>query len=124
MPLRTSQQGFKLLKEPFGTNRVYLVFNLGASPNQKLILCRLTAFRAPLPSSRGHLAAGGIVMLQSNRVPETRRLGSTEAVSLNHLAGIRTFIEGFGPNRMDQRGDARLVSSRWPDLVRKLPPKN
>ena len=46
-------------------------------------------------------------MLQLNRVPETRRLGSTEAVSLNHLAGIRTFIEGYGPDRIDQRGDAR-----------------
>ena len=46
-------------------------------------------------------------MLQLNRVPETRRLGSTEAVNLNHLAGIRTFIEGYGSNRMDQRGDAR-----------------
>ena len=49
----------------------------------------------------------GVAMLQLNRVPETRRLGSTEAVSLNHLAGIRTFIEGYGSNRMDQRGDAR-----------------
>ena len=35
-------------------------------------------------------------MLQSNHVLETQRLGSTEEVSLNHLAGIRTFIEGCG----------------------------
>ena len=63
-------------------------------------------------------------MLQSNRVPETQRLGSTEEVSLNHLAGIRTFIEGCG--RIDSiREEMReLVASRWPDLVRKLPPKN
>ena len=25
-----SRQGFRLLKEPFGTNRVYLLFNQGA----------------------------------------------------------------------------------------------
>ena len=63
-------------------------------------------------------------MLQLNRVPETRRLGSTEAVSLNHLAGIRTFIEGCG--RIDSISDEmrELVASRWPDLMRKLPPKN
>jgi len=63
-------------------------------------------------------------MLQSNHVPETQRLGSTEEVSLNHLAGIRTFIEGCG--RIDSISEEmrELVASRWPDLVRKLPRKN
>ena len=62
-------------------------------------------------------------MLQSNRVPETQRLGSTEEVSLNHLAGIRTFIEGCG--RIESISEEmRELVSRWPDLVRKLPPKN
>ena len=84
MPLRTSQQGFKLLKEPFGTNRVYLVFNLGASPNQKLIpLCRLTAFRARLPSSRGHLARGGshvaVEPRSRNSTPRKHRSGQPKS---------------------------------------------
>jgi len=63
-------------------------------------------------------------MSQSNRVPETRRLGSTEVVSLHHLAGIRTFIEGCG--RIDSISEEmrELVASHWPDLMRKLPPKN
>ena len=47
-------------------------------------------------------------MLQLNRVPETRRLGSTEAVSLNHLAGIRTFIEGCAESNRSVRRCASL----------------
>jgi hypothetical protein len=63
-------------------------------------------------------------MLQSNHVPETQRLGSTEVVSLNHLAGILTFIEGCGRINSISEEMRELVASRWPDLVRKLPPKN
>jgi hypothetical protein len=63
-------------------------------------------------------------MLQSNRVPETQRLGSIEEVSLNHLAGIRTFIEGCGRIELISEEMRELVVSRWPDLVSKLPPKN
>ena len=62
-------------------------------------------------------------MLQSNRVPEPQSLGSTEEVSLNHLGGIRTFIERCG--RIESISDEMrdLVEARWPDLARKLPPK-
>ena len=63
-------------------------------------------------------------MLQLNRVPETQRLGSTEEVSLNHLAGIRTFIEGCGRIESISEEMRDLVAFRWPDLVRKLPPKD
>jgi hypothetical protein len=58
-----------------------------------------------------------------HRVPETQRLGSTEEVSLNHLAGIRTFIEGCGRIGSISEEMRELVASRWPDLVRKLPPQ-
>ena len=96
----------------------------GPHQNNKLIpLRRLTAFGS-IAVSRGHLVRRGVVMLQSNHVPETQRLGSTEEVSLNHLAGIRTFIEGCG--RIDSISEEmrELVSSRWPDLMRKLSPKD
>ena len=63
-------------------------------------------------------------MLQSNRVPETQRLGSTEEVSLNYLAGIRTFVEGCGRIESVSQEMREFVASRWPDLVRKLPPRN
>jgi hypothetical protein len=63
-------------------------------------------------------------MLQSNRVPETQRLRSTEEVCLNHFAGVRTFIEGCGRIESISEEMRELVASRWPDLVRKLPRKN
>jgi hypothetical protein len=64
-------------------------------------------------------------MLQSNRVPETQRLGSTEQGSLNHIAGIRTFIEGCVRIELISEEMRELIKSRWPDLMRrKLPPKN
>jgi hypothetical protein len=46
------------------------------------------------------------MMSESNRVSETQRLGNTEEVSLNHLAGILPVIEGLRPNRIHQGGDA------------------
>jgi hypothetical protein len=63
-------------------------------------------------------------MFQSNRVPETQRLGSTEEVSLNHLSGIRTFIDGCGRIESISEEMRVLLASCWLDLVRKLPPKN
>jgi hypothetical protein len=63
-------------------------------------------------------------MLQSNHVPETQRLGSTEEVSLNRLVAILTFIEGCGRIYSISKEMRELVASRWPDLVGKLPPKN
>jgi len=63
-------------------------------------------------------------MLQSSRVPETQRVGSTEEASLNHIAGIRTFIESCVRIESISEEMRALVASCWPDLVRKLPPKN
>jgi hypothetical protein len=63
-------------------------------------------------------------VLQSNHVPESRSVGNTEQISLNQLGGIRVFIERCG--RIESISDEmrKLVESRWPDLVRKLPLKN
>ena len=63
-------------------------------------------------------------MLQSNPTPESERLRSTEDISLNHLGGIRVFIERCG--RIESISDEmrEFVEARWPDLARKLPPKH
>jgi len=63
-------------------------------------------------------------VLQSNGVPEPQSLGSKEEVNLNYLGGIRAFIERCG--RIESISDEmrELVETRWPDLIRKLPPKH
>ena len=63
-------------------------------------------------------------MLQSSPTPESERLRGTEDISLNHLGGIRVFIERCG--RIESISDEmrEFVEARWPDLARKLPPKH
>jgi len=63
-------------------------------------------------------------MLHLNRVgqaPPPHRFGSDEAISLNHLAGIRAFIEGCTRIETISEEMRELVESRWPDLAGKLP---
>jgi hypothetical protein len=57
-------------------------------------------------------------MLESNRVP------AVEETSLNQLGGIHAFIERC--SRIESISDEmrELVERRWPDLARKLPPRN
>jgi hypothetical protein len=63
-------------------------------------------------------------MLHSHRIPQAQRVRGAEEISLNHLGGIRAFIERCG--RIESISDEmrELVETRWPDLVRKLPPKH
>ena len=65
-------------------------------------------------------------MLRQNHIP-TPPAGQgpapAELIDLNHLAGIRAFIEGC--KRIESINDdmRELVESRWPDLASKLPRK-
>jgi hypothetical protein len=63
-------------------------------------------------------------MVESGRVSDPRSLSSAEEINLNHLGGIRDFIERCA--RIESINDEmrRLVESRWPELARKLPPRN
>jgi hypothetical protein len=120
-----SQQGFDGLRNYSGRIGFNSCSTRGPGQNEKLIpLPRLTAFRPPLPSSRGHLARQGWPCCSQTAFQKLKRPGSTEEVSLNHLAGIGTFIEGCG--RIDSISEEirKLVASCWPDLVCKLLPKN
>jgi hypothetical protein len=62
-------------------------------------------------------------MLRSSSVSDPRSLSSAEE-NLNHLGGIRAFIERCA--RIESINDEmrELVESRWPELVGKLPPRN
>ena len=116
---------FQTLKEPFGTNRVYLLLKQGASPKRKIdTAAQVDGVPGSIVVKSRASRPWGVAMLQSNRVPETQRLRSTEEVSLNHFAGIRAFIEGCGRIESISEEMRELVASRWPDLVRKLPRKN
>jgi hypothetical protein len=59
-------------------------------------------------------------MLHFDRIPE--RPPSDDVISLDHLGGIRAFIERC---RIDSISDEmrEIVETRWPDLARKLPRK-
>jgi len=86
------------LKEPFGTNRVYLLLKQGASPKRKIdTAAQADGAPPPLPSSRGHLVVRG----GSHVAVEPCSRNSTP----RKLAGIRTFIESCV--QIDQRGDVR-----------------
>ena len=116
---------FQTLKEPFGTNRVYLLLKQGASPKRKIdTAAQVDGVPGAIVVKSRASRPWGVAMLQSNRVPETQRLRSTEEVCLNHFAGVRTFIEGCGRIESISEEMRELVASRWPDLVRKLPRKN
>jgi hypothetical protein len=62
-------------------------------------------------------------MVQSDRVPGPQPLPAAEEINLNHLGGIRVFIERCA--RIESINDEMraLVERRWPELVTKLPPK-
>jgi hypothetical protein len=66
----------------------------------------------------------GVACCSRTAFPETKRLGSTEEVSQNRIAGIRNLIEGCVRIESIREEMRDLVASCWPDLVRKLPPKN
>ena len=99
------------VKEPFGTNRLSAEHGIN------------TLEQLHRPTADGHRAHRSVLVLQSNRVPKPQFLGSTEEISLNSLGGIRVFLERCA--RIESISDEmrELVEKRWPDLVRKLPPK-
>jgi hypothetical protein len=63
-------------------------------------------------------------MLQPNRVSEPQTIGAVDEVSLNHLGGIRAFIERCTKIEAISDEMRELVETRWPDLIGKLPPKH
>jgi hypothetical protein len=70
------------------------------------------------------LVAESIVMFQSHRTQDWQRIQGAEEISLNYLGGIRAFIERCGQIESISDQMRELVEARWPDLVRKLPPKH
>ena len=59
-PRRAIAGWLETLKEPFGTKRVYLVFNEGASSKRKIdTAAQADGVPASIAVSRGHLARGG-----------------------------------------------------------------
>jgi hypothetical protein len=69
-----SQQGFRQLKEPFGTNRIYLLFNQGAWPKRKIdTAAQADGLRLRCRQAEGISSARGAVMLQSNASEAPKR---------------------------------------------------
>ena len=103
-----SRQGFRLLKEPFGTNRVYLLFNQGAWPKRKIdTAVQADGVPASIAVKPRASCPWGVAMLQSNRVPETRTPRKHRRGQPKSPCRHRHFHRGLGPNRFDQRGDAQ-----------------
>jgi hypothetical protein len=63
-------------------------------------------------------------MLHSNRVSKPKPNGALDEISLNHLGGIRAFIERCAIIEAISDEMRHLVETRWPDLMGKLPPKH